>query len=71
MLKPPLISKDLIEYIDKVFSPAFIQCSSDTNPHTLAALVHRENGVQRVISHLKAVYEEQQYEDPLNVSEDT
>lgn len=71
MLKAPPISADLISYIEKVFSPAFIRCPANANPHELAAMVHRENGVQGVINHLRAVHEEQQNEDPTNVSEGT
>lgn len=71
MLKAPPISRDLIEYLEKVFSPAHVRCSPDTNPHTLAGMVHRENGVQHVVQHLRAVHEEQQNEDPLNVSQDS
>ena len=71
MLKAPPISKDLISYLEKVFSPAHIRCQPDTNPHKLAAMVHRENGVQDVVAHLRAVHEEQQNEDPTNVSEGT
>lgn len=70
MLQAPPISKDLIEYLEKVYSPAHLRCPADVNPHTLAAMVHRENGSQLVIQHLRAVYEEQQNEDPLNVHED-
>lgn len=71
MLKAPAVSRDLLDYLEKVFAPAFFQCPSDTNPHTIAALVHRENGVQGVISHLRAVYEEQQNEDPTDVHQGT
>ena len=71
MDKAPPISKDLIEYLDRVFSPAFIAARSDAPPHEIAAMVHRENGKQIVIQHLKSVYDNQQLEDPLNVSQDT
>lgn len=71
MLKDPPVSKDLIEYLKRVFPPAFIAARSDAPPHEIAAMVHRENGKQIVIQHLKSVYEEQQNEDPTNVSEDT
>lgn len=71
MLKNPRISKDLIEYLERVYRPAHIRVLSTANPHEIAAMVHRENGVQFVVQHLRSVYEEQQNEDPTNVSEDT
>lgn len=71
MLKAPPISKDLVEYLEKVYSPAHLHCHVSAPTHEIAARVHRENGVQEVVRHLRAVYEEQQNEDPLNVSEAT
>ena len=71
MLKAPPISKDLLDYLAKVYSPALIAARPDTQPHEIAAIAHREQGVQSVIAHLRAVYEAQQNEDPLNVSEAT
>jgi hypothetical protein len=70
-MKAPPISKDLIEYLEKVYSPAHFQVAATASPHEIAALVHRENGVQHVVGHLRAIHEEQQNEDPLNVYEDT
>jgi hypothetical protein len=70
MTAPP-ISKDLIEYLEKVFAPAHLMCAANTPPHEIAALVHREQGVQSIIRHIRATYEEQQNEDPLNVHEST
>jgi hypothetical protein len=70
MLTAPPISKDLITYLEKVFPTAFIAAHTDANPHEIAAMVHREVGTQIVIRHLKAVHENQQTEDPLNVHED-
>lgn len=71
MLTAPPISKDLIEYLEKVYAPAHFRVRPDADPHLVAAMVHRENGGQDLIAHLRAVYEEQQNEDPLNVSEAT
>jgi hypothetical protein len=71
MFQAPPISKDLIEYLEKVFPAPFLAARPDASPHFLAALVHAENGRQYVIAHLKRVYEEQQNEDPLNVHEST
>lgn len=70
MNKAPTVSKDLLDYLEKVFSPAHMIVTAAHDPHEIAAMVHRENGIQHVIHHLRAVYEEQQNEDPLNVSED-
>ena len=69
---PPPISRDLIEYLEKVFSPASLpdHIQSDTQPHAIAAMAHHARGVNAVVKHLKAVHKEQQNEDPLNVSED-
>lgn len=69
-MKAPPISKDLIEYLEKVYAPAHFRCATATQPHEIAAMVHREQGVQSVVQHLRAVYEEQQNEDPLHVHED-
>lgn len=69
-MKAPPISKDLLEYLEKVFSPAHIQCAAATEPHLIAAMVHREIGIQHVVKHLRAAYETQQLEDPLHVHED-
>jgi hypothetical protein len=70
-MKAPPISKDLIEYLEKEFPTTFILARPDAQPHEIAAMVHKEIGIQRVVKHLKAVHEEQQNEDPLNVYEDT
>lgn len=70
-MKAPPISKDLIQYLEKVYSPAHLLCPVGTPPHEIAALVHREQGIQTVIRHLRAVHEEQQNEDPLNVHQST
>ena len=70
-MKAPPISKDLIEYLEKVYAPAHYRAQPDTPPHVIAAMVHREQGIQAVIAHLKAEHEEQQNEDPLNVHEGT
>lgn len=69
MIAPP-ISRDLIEYLDRVYAPAHIQCAATAEPHHIAAMVHHEIGIQHVIAHLRALYEEQQNEDPLNVHQD-
>lgn len=71
MLKAPPISRDLIEYLEKVYAPAHLMVATSVHPHEIAAEVHRENGVQKVINHLRSVYEDQQNEDPTNVSQDT
>lgn len=68
MIKAPPISRDLLEYLEKVFSPARIHCLPSTPTHEITAKVHRDNGVYEVVSHLRATYEEQQNEDPINVS---
>ena len=70
-MKSPAISKDLLEYLEKVFAPAHVQCAAATEPHMIAAMVHREMGIQQVIKHLRAEYENQQLEDPLNVHQGT
>lgn len=69
-MKAPPISKDLIEYLEKVYAPAHFRCKPSTPTHEIAAMVHIEQGVQSVMHHLRAVYEEQQNEDPLHVHED-
>lgn len=69
-MKAPPISKDLIEYLEKVFPIAMIAASPAASPYEIAATVHRMNGQQMVVRHLKAAYEEQQNEDPLHVHED-
>ena len=69
MLNAPPISADLITYLEKVFSPAFVAAHPETPPHQIAAMVHREAGLQSMIKHLKAVHENQMNEDPLNVHE--
>lgn len=67
----PPISRALVEYLTKVYSPAVLRVTAEAPPHEIAAYVHREMGVQQVVSHIKAVYEQQQLEDPLaNVHED-
>lgn len=71
MPKAPPISKDLIEYLDKTFPAQIPIASIDAHPHAISAIVHRMNGQQLVVTHLRAVYEEQQYEDPLNVHQST
>lgn len=71
MLTPPPISRDLIEYLEKVYAPAHVRVHLETQPHVIAAMAHREMGIQSVIQHLRAVYEEQQAEDPLNVHQST
>lgn len=68
-MKAPPISKDLLEYLEKVYAPAHIPCLTTTPPHEIAAMVHRVQGAKVVVQHLRAVYEEQQNEDPLNVHE--
>lgn len=69
-MKAPPLSKDLIEYLEKVYSPAHLRCHPSTPSHEIAAMVHREQGVQSVLQHLRSAYEEQQNEDPFNVHED-
>ena len=69
MTAPP-ISRDLIEYLEKVYAPAHFKVAATASPNEIAALVHRENGVQHVVSHLRALHEEQHNEDPLHVHED-
>ena len=71
MQKAPPISKDLIDYLEKVYPASFIIARPDVSPHEIAAMVHRDNGSQMVVKHLKAVYEEQQNEDPIHVHEST
>ena len=71
MNQAPPISRDLIEYLEKVFAPAHYMCPVETHPHVISAMVHKEMGIQHVIKHLRAVHEEQQNEDPLNVSQAT
>jgi hypothetical protein len=70
-MKAPPISKDLIAYLEKVYAPAHFRVQQATHPNEIAALVHREMGVQTVVAHIRAIHEEQQNEDPLNVYEDT
>jgi hypothetical protein len=71
MFKAPPISKDLIEYLEKVFPVLCPLAKVDADPHHIAAVVHHLNGGMEVIKHLRAIYEEQQNEDPLNVHEST
>lgn len=73
MIKAPPITKDLLEYLEKVFAPASISrlIHVDTQPRVIAAMAHHARGVDTVVKHLRAVYEEQQNEDPLNVSQTT
>lgn len=71
MLKVPTISKDLVDYIEKVFSPVLPYTAPDTSPHVISARVHWMEGSQHVVRHLRALYENQQIEDPLNVHQDT
>lgn len=70
LMKAPPISKDLIEYLEKVFPVALIAASPSAQPHEITATVHQEVGKQIVVRHLRAFYEEQQNEDPLHVYED-
>lgn len=70
-MKAPLISKDLIEYLEKVYAPAHFRCKASTTPHEIAAMVHQEQGRQHVVQHIRAKYEEQQNEDFTNVHEVT
>lgn len=70
MLTAPPISKDLIDYLEKVYSPALFRVRTDADPHQVAATIHQESGRHSVIDHLRAVFEQQQTQDPLNVHED-
>jgi len=70
MRDTPTISRDLVEYLERVYSPAQIAARPEALPHEIAALVHHEAGTQKVVRHLRALYDEQQFEDPLNVHED-
>jgi len=71
MFKAPPIPKDLLDYLDQVYSPRPPKTTDETHPYHIAAQVHRARGAMDVISHLRALYEEQQNEDPLNVHEGT
>jgi hypothetical protein len=71
MNKAPPISKDLIEYLEKVYAPAHFRCKASAPPHEIAAMVHQEQGQQYVVQHLRALHEEQQNEDHPSVYEST